>query len=337
MNFITIKFKKHYFTFFIVILIFFYIVFFESNYECTKNGLTLFLNNIFPSLFPFLIASDLLMHTSFTSLTGKYFSNFFKKRFNIPGEASSSIILGYISGCPIGAKITSDLKKQHILSKNEAERLISFTNNASPLFILSTVGLSLLKNKKYGIILLISHILSSLLVGIIFKKWKYNIYEPSKEFNSITSKYSLIKFNTLGEILSNAISKSISTILQIGGFVIFFSTIISILEKLEVLNLVQILLNLDNLSFVTLKSLIFGFFEFTNGLNYAACNIHNTSVLLCTSSFILGFGGLSILFQVYSIIYKTNISIKPYLYGKFLHGIFSCTLTYIILKVFLKI
>ena len=48
---------------------------------------------------------------------------------------------------------------------------------------------------------------------------------------------------------------------------------------------------------------------------------------ICIISFLIGFGGLSVLFQVYSIIAKENISIKPYFYGKFLQGIISFFLT----------
>ena len=43
-----------------------------------------------------------------------------------------------------------------IISKEESERLLSFTNNSGPLFILATVGISLFGNKKIGIITIIS-------------------------------------------------------------------------------------------------------------------------------------------------------------------------------------
>ena len=73
---------------------------------------------------------------------------------------------------PVGAKIVANLKSQEVLSLEEAERLITFTNNSGPLFIIGTVGVSLLGDKQLGYILLVSHIISCLIVGIIFRNWK---------------------------------------------------------------------------------------------------------------------------------------------------------------------
>lgn len=82
-------------------------------------------------------------------------------------------------------------------------------------------------------------------------------------------------------------------------------------------------------------SIASGIFELTNGVNMLS-NIHikNISDLVIISSFLLGFGGISVMLQVYSIISKTDISIKSYLFGKILHGIFAFIYTFILLKYF---
>lgn len=79
-------------------------------------------------------------------------------------------------------------------------------------------------------------------------------------------------------------------------------------------------------------SLITGTIELTNGINLSS-ELYETLPLLSIliSSFLLGFGGISVLLQVYSIIAKENISIKPYLYGKLLHGFFSIIFTFILI------
>ena len=51
------------------------------------------------------------------------------------------------------------------------------------------------------------------------------------------------------------------------------------------------------------------------------------------TAFLLGFGGISVLLQVLSITSKTDLSIKPYLYGKLLHGILAAFYTYIFINV----
>ena len=76
------------------------------------------------------------------------------------------------------------------------------------------------------------------------------------------------------------------------------------------------------------KCFITGVIEMTNGLNFTS-NLYNAlpNFTLLLISFLLGFGGISVLFQVYSIIAKENISIKPYFYGKILQGFLSVIFT----------
>ena len=75
-------------------------------------------------------------------------------------------------GYPIGAKIACDFRKNNICSKEECERLLSFTNNSGPLFIIGTVGILMFRNTTIGILLFITHILACISVGIIFRFWK---------------------------------------------------------------------------------------------------------------------------------------------------------------------
>ena len=151
-----------------------------------------------------------------------------KPVFNVPGESAIAIIMGIIRGYPVGAKVVCNLYENKICSKPEAERLIAFTNNSGPIFILGSVGISLLGNAKLGQLLLITHILSSLIVGFIFRFWKKDQVDLNfRNYNSDTKE--LIRIANLGEILGDAIKKSISTILSIGGFVLLFSVISSIL------------------------------------------------------------------------------------------------------------
>lgn len=252
--------------------------------------------------------------------------------FNVPGESAIALILGTISGYPVGAKVVCNLKKDKIISKIEAERLIAYTNNSGPLFILATVGISLFDNKRIGFILLISHILSSLLVGYFFRFWKKEKLEISFKEKKFNEQNMPIKLSNFGEILGNAIKSSISNILSIGGFIVLFSVILSILNTSGIANLISDFFSIFDIPKEISSALFTGIIELTNGVNLASNlyeNYHLLSILV--SSFLLGFGGFSVLFQVYSIISKENISIKPYILGKFLHGIFSVVFTFILI------
>ena len=49
---------------------------------------------------------------------------------------------------------------------------------------------------------------------------------------------------------------------------------------------------------------------------------------------LLGFGGISIMLQVLSIISKSDISIKPYILGKLLQGLLAAFYTFLIINNF---
>ena len=333
MNIIVINFKKYVLTIFSIFLIICLLIFAENNILACKTGLNIFIQKVFPTLFPFLIATDILYNSNFIHILEKYTNSFITKLFNVPPKAAIAILLGLISGYPIGAKITANLKKDKYITKAEAERLIAFTNNSSPMFIISTVGISILSNKNLGIILLIIHIISSILVGLIFRFWKYNDKEQLNYDFILLSENNKLKENlSSAEIITNSIKNSIYTILQIGSFVIFFSILLDILKSTKILNVFAYILSIIGLDETFSLSFLYGFFEITNGLSLIQNIYLNNEILsIMIISFLLGFSGISILFQIYSIIKKEHISIKPYILGKLLQGIFSVILVCIFL------
>ena len=240
--------------------------------------------------------------------------------------------MGIISGYPTGAKIAVNFRKNNICSKEEAERLLAFTNNSGPLFIIGTVGISLFGDIRIGYILLISHIISCLIVGMIFrnwKKWKIDF----KNFSKYQENEKQIRLKDLGEILGNSIKKSIITILNIGGFIVIFSVIISILNESNFFAIVENFCSDINIPNGIASGVISGIIELTNGVSKISI-LGSSNLYIILASFLIGFGGISVLFQVYSVIAKSDISIKPYFYGKLLQSIFSAMITFIILMFF---
>ena len=305
-----------------------------------KSGLKLWANSVIPSLFPFFVATELLMHTQIVFQIGILLNKFMKPIFNVRGEGAFAFIMGIISGYPIGAKIATNFRQNNICSKEECERLLSFTNNSGPLFIIGTVGILMYGNTAIGLLLFITHILACLTVGFLFRFWKINSRNHTQ--NSSSSFYNAkpkkeVSFSNLGEVLAESITTSISTILLIGGFVVIFSSIISILKSSGILANVSIILspiftffNIDT-SFVS--PLLSGFLEITNGINLISnISCKKISINIIFTAFLLGIGGISVLLQVLSITSKTDLSIKPYIYGKLLHGIFAALYTYIFIN-----
>lgn len=264
-----------------------------------------------------------------------------KPLFNIRGEGAFAFIMGIISGYPIGAKIATNFRKEGVCTKEECERLLSFTNNSGPLFIIGSVGILLYRNTMIGLLLFITHLLASLSVGIIFRFWKKT--KPSDSYSSPSKSYTKnenhASLSNLGEILSESIVSSIKSILVIGGFVVIFSSIISILKSSGITHIIEIIItpffNFIHLSPSFIEPLFTGLFEITNGISTIsniACKKLSINILI--TAFLLGFGGISVLLQVLSITSKSDLSIKPYLYGKLLHAIIAVLYTYILMNIF---
>ena len=125
----------------------------------------------------------------------------------------------------------SNLKEKKICNLEECERLIAFTNNSGPLFIVGTVGSGLFGNSLIGFLLLITHILACITVGFIFRFWKCKKHYSTRNIDEISNSNTLVNIDNLGEILGSSIKNSINTIVMIGGFVVLFSVINSMLDN----------------------------------------------------------------------------------------------------------
>ena len=331
-HFLVLKIKRNIFALIFLAFGASLLLFSSSNLPAIKKGLSLWANSVVPALFPFFVATELLMNTNFVTM---------KPLFNIRGEGSFCFIMGLISGYPVGAKIACDFRVNNICSKEECERLLSFTNNSGPLFIVGTVGISMFGNSTIGLLLLITHILACITVGIIFRFWKFG--KKSSDYvstkTSDSSKYRNVSFSNLGEVLGKSITNSISTILMIGGFVVIFSSIISILKSSGILSSLVVLLtpafNFLHIDSSFVYGILTGLLEITNGISsVSSINIKCISINVIITAFLLGCGGLSVLLQVLSITSKTDLSIKPYFYGKLLHGALAALYTFIAISVF---
>ena len=328
-----------------ILYLFFLVLFAKSNFNAAKKGITLWANNVVPSLFPFFVAVELLKHTNLIYFLSIKLDKYMKPIFNLPGVASFPFVMGLISGYPVGAKIVSDLYSNNLCTQKEAERMLAFTNNSGPLFIIGTVGCSFYSNTSIGILLLISHILSSICVGIILGiisriKSATNTFTANSTQSASTNNFSSlfqddIKIADLGGILGSAIVSAIKSILMIGGFVTIFSVILSILNNTKILTIISYFIsNIFHINPDYIVGLLTGFLEFTNGL-YKISTINNKmlSINLILSSFIIGFGGISVTLQVLNIISKNKLSIKTYIFGKLLHGTISALFTFLILSI----
>lgn len=331
MKFMFISLKKNILPCFFILFAICLVVFSKSNLIATKNGLLLWANNVVPSLFPFFIIIEIISHTGVIKQIGKLFDKCMRPIFNVPGEGAFAFIVGILSGYPAGGKVVANLYSQGLCTKDEAERMLAFCNNSGPLFVISFVGISLFGDTKTGLLLLLTHILASITVGIILAKHSKSTLYPSYISNKkikASSNIETLSLKNLGKVLGQSIQNATSTILLIGGFVVIFSVLISILDKLHIFEQIGILLSplLKILGFDInfAQPLLCGILELTNGVNLTSLvNIKSVSQNIILSAFLLGFGGISVLLQVFSIISETDLSIKKYFIGKCMQGVIA--------------
>lgn len=78
-----LKIRKLFFPLIILIFTLCLLIFSKSNLPAVKNGLNLFANSVVPSLLPFFIATEMLMHTEIVNQIGYILNPIMKPLFNI--------------------------------------------------------------------------------------------------------------------------------------------------------------------------------------------------------------------------------------------------------------
>ncbi len=341
-----LKIKRNYISLFCLFFIF--LLFIDSAKAITagRKALFLWLEVVIPSLFPFFVAAKILIECNFAQKIGKYMEPYMKPMFNLPGCSALALLLGTISGYPVGARITADLRKNKLISKNEAERLVAFTNNSGPIFIAGAVATGMLMDAKLGSILLTCHILGAVSVGYIIKYLysekrygsskalllKNNQRIEEKKLNYICIKPSKIKSRQPIQIATDAVKESIYSILNIGGYIILFAVISAIFSDLSLIKNMSVFWGkVLCVAPEALLGVFTGMLEITNGINLIAITDGVPSIIkLSFISFLLGWAGTSVHFQTAEILSETDIEIKPYLIGKLFHGLFSAIYTAIL-------
>jgi sporulation integral membrane protein YlbJ len=311
-----------------------------------SKGITLWLTIVFPSLFPFFVASQLLSKSGVINIFGVILEPIMRPLFNVPGCGSFALAMGIISGYPVGASITTDLRKQEMLSRVEAERLLTFTNNSGPLFIMGAVAVGMFKLPRAGYLLYLSHIAACITVGLIFKHYKKqsgrNQTARAKMSDSIKIELQRIRNSNINAwtLFGECIKNALMTVLNIGGFIIFFSVLINILLASGIIssmsNLPSDFFSRTGLDSKTIEGALCGIFEITTGANLINLSPSDLKIKLCFVSLIIGWAGISVHTQVMSIVSTCDIRVKPYIIGKALQGMISAVYTFIGYTVFEK-
>jgi len=302
--------------------------------QYTISGAKLFFNSVFPSLFPFLVVINIIIGYDGIHIYSKLLGNIICKPLKLPKECNFALLISMLCGYPLGARYTCDLYEKNLIDLNTCERLLNIASNSSPLFIVGSVGASMMSSAKIGYILLLSNLLSCIFMGFIIPS-KNSLYKlKNKSTSSFKGTDNSIN---IGIIFKNSIEDALKNSFNIGGFIIVFSVITGIIKDNALFHIVINKFSLIiGLSSNLIEGLLLGLLEVTNGCYLISSSNSNLYVKLTISSFLIAFSGFSIISQVYSYTYKHDVSIKKYIARKFTQGILSSILTIILYYVLLS-
>jgi sporulation integral membrane protein YlbJ len=318
----------------------------ETSFLAALRGLKIWWDVVFPALLPFFITSEILLGLGLAHCMGVLLEPFMRPIFNIPGPGSFVWTIGFASGYPISAKLTTRLREKKLISRAEGERLVSYTTTSDPVFITGAVAIGFFHSAKVGLVLLVAHYTTAILVGLVMAR--HNRSGERTPYHPDTSKPLLYRAlaamhrarlqdgRTFGKLMGDAVATSLQTQLGIGGFMLFFSVLLALLTKLKLITLLSAMLgtvlSLVGYPHEAAQAFIYGLFEVTLGAKQASEFFASqpAALIMASASAILAWGGLSVHAQVASILAETDIRYWPFLFARILHTALAFLFTYTI-------
>lgn len=279
------------------------LIFSESCSKGAFNGISLCLNVLVPSLFPFMAASSFIVKSGLAQKIGKPFGKITKALFGLSGSFAPVILLSMLGGYPVGAKGISELAKSGAVSHKEAAKAALFSVCAGPGFIINFVGQSLYNSKTIGLIILCSQIISVILLGIII-----NLFDKSKGEYCCCAKASYKPCSVGTAVVESALDSS-KGILGICAFVVLFSAFIEIIGQI--------------ISDNSAENMLCCLLEVCSAVNRLSQN--------CTlemTAFAIGFGGLSVHFQIFSALGNVSVNKLLFFCIRIIQGVITALLTH---------
>jgi sporulation integral membrane protein YlbJ len=287
--------------------------------DCAKGalrGVECCLQVLIPSLFPFMILGIFTVQTGAAAAVGKLMERPFRFLFRLPGCAAPVLFMSMIGGYPVGPRSTLSLLESGQITKEEAGRMLCFCVNAGPAFVLSIVGAGYLKSSYAGLLLLGGQLLSCCLLGLLCRGKSCKKSCPQKPTKRIGSPESEKSYLPIGEALIRSTEAAVRSMASTCAFVILFGMLsyfaVSYLPK------------------GILPAAATAFLEVTQG----CYELSKEEIPLWGYALALGWGGLSVQFQILSLFREPVLSPWKFRIFRLLHGLLAAACTLGLTKLF---
>lgn len=308
---------------FLVLMIFpvCFIVFSGEISQQIKDGIGTCLNIIVPSLFCFMALSSFLLKTGYADILILPFERLIKALFGVDKFGASAVFLSLVGGYPVGAALITEGLRDNIITKEQADRLLCFCVNAGPAFLIGAVGLPILGDIKLGLIIYLSHILTSLTIANLTRKNTKNTGGATVSKNCMKARDAVI-------FSAKSAAGSLFTVCSL---IILFSAIYAILSASGIVAAVIGLFD----KFISAKlaeAVINGTLEICKGCSKLAA-LRPIEKILAASG-LTAFGGICVHMQIAAITNPYKLNIKKYVVYKGVGAALSVLYTFLLLKVF---
>ena len=268
--------------------------------EAARQGLRLCFETVLPSLFPFFVLSSLFLSTGAAARFGHALEGVMRPLFRLSGAGAGALVLGLAGGYPVGARTAAELYRRGSLTREEAERLLSFCNNAGPGFVMGICGGAVFGSVRAGALLCLIHAVSALLTGFLLSR-------PGRAPQASAARGG--SFPAAPEpragLFPAAVRDSFAAAWSVCGFVVIFAVLLRFLSLI-----------------LPPHPLLLGFAELTNGV--LALSPDRGGFMTCAA--LLGWGGLSVHAQTLSVLEDTDLSPRRYFLGKAVQALLSLPL-----------
>lgn len=219
--------------------------------------------------------------------------------------------------------------------------MLSFSNNSGPAFIFGVVGAGIFSSSRVGLLLYLIHTLASVCVGLVFRYW--GLREDKRRSTSLRPAGAALtpakpQGTKFSDAFVDAVKSSFQTTINICGFVIFFTVFIKLLFLSGLLPLIASGIGAVFSPFgfdrAWAERLLTGLIELTSGvwsLSGAAGELPRSMAM---AAFMLGWAGLSVHCQVLSFIGDSGLSVRTYIFGKFLQAGLSAVFAFFLSHLF---
>lgn len=310
------------------------------------RGLSIWWDVLFPSLLPFFIISEALLGFGIVHFIGALLDPVMRPLFRVPGIGGFVVAMGYASGYPVGAKLTTRLRANRLVTREEGERLIAFTSTSDPIFLIGAVAVGFFGNAGLALILAVAHYGAGLITGIMMRYHApASPMTPSqgaiREFEGSLFRRAFRAMHqarqqdrrSLGTLLREAIGSSLRLMTVVGGLVVFFSVLMEMLACIGVMNMIDHLLQsalaLFHLSPTLAPAFSGGIFEVTLGAKGAGkADASGIRPQVVAAAWILSWAGLSVHAQIASIMNECDMRYLPFLVARMLHSLLAAAAAY---------